>query len=115
MSRDSILILASNEGSRLHKILIGMGVVPLMCTSIQGIVNKVRHEQVLAVVFDRDETDVDVLELILNIRDVDGDLPVVIVARPSDLRNCQTVLSMAGVHIIDKGGITQDMVKHWGG
>ena len=105
MEADAVLLLESKRNDELRKLFVGLGVEPMACRSIQDVLKKLRHEQFMAVIFDSNQLDIDVLELVLNIRDINDHIPVIIIGQPRDLENYHTLLSIGRVFIIDKDGV----------
>ena len=69
--------------------------------NIQGILDKLQHEQFGAIVLDQRYSDTDVLELILNVRDIDQKTPVVVLGELRDEVVRKTLASQQKTTIIE--------------
>ena len=114
MGSDTVLLLESKRNDELRKLFVGLGVEPMVCTSIQDVLSKLRHEQFMAVIFDSDQLYVDALELVLNIRDVNNNIPVIVIGQSKDMGDCHTLLSIGRTYIIDREGVVDGISKRLG-
>lgn len=81
MRLQSVLVFGNYANKGLIDMLFGVGLAPLMRGDIQGVVDKLRHEQFAAVIIDGRHANVDILELVINIRDIDQQTPVVVLGK----------------------------------
>lgn len=79
-----VLVLGEEERSELMEMLFELGYLPLMRKDILNALDKIRHEKCAAVFLDQSHEDVDVLEFILNVRDIDSRIPVIVVGQLED-------------------------------
>jgi len=84
MRSQAVLVLGTYANKSLIDVLLGIGLVPLVRGDIESILDKLRHDQFGAVLVDGRYANTDVLELILNVRDVDEQIPVVVLGKLSD-------------------------------
>jgi len=84
MQSTAVLVLGSGDNKGLIELLFNMGLAPLVRGSIEGALERIRHERFAMVVVDRSGAEVDVLEFILNVRDINVELPIVVVGRSDD-------------------------------
>jgi DNA-binding NarL/FixJ family response regulator len=84
MKSQSVLVLGTYANKGLVDIILGIGLVPLVKGNIQDVLDKLRHEQFGAIVVDQRYANPDVLEFILNVRDIDKQIPVVVLGKLSD-------------------------------
>jgi len=80
----SILIVTSDEQSELVEIMFNLGYLPLIRRKMYPALNMIRHKCVDAVFLDFDQMEIDALEFIINVRDLNSVIPVVIVDTPID-------------------------------
>lgn len=86
------------EPDKLIEILQKRGVMPLVSSTINDAVHSIANKDISAVFVDRRQTDIDVLELILNLRDVDRYTPIMVVDDPFDKHYEKEMVSQPGVH-----------------
>lgn len=79
MESDHILILGDHNHHALATVLAGLGFSPVVWSSALHSLEKLRTRRVSAVVIDRDVTHADVLEFILNVKDIDKAIPIIVV------------------------------------
>lgn len=80
----SVLVLGTDERSDLVETLFDLGFMPLMRKEMQRALDRIRHEQFAAVFLDRKKGEVDVLEFILNVRDIDPQVPVIVIGKVAE-------------------------------
>ena len=101
-SRKAIVMVMGSRRSRpLLEALDKAGVRPVLEQSMPKALTTLEQNRVAAVVVDRARVDVDALEFVLNVRDVDSQLPVLIVGRSSDRKGDATLASQDGTHLVD--------------
>ena len=108
MKSQAVLVLGTYANKDLVDILLSIGLAPLVRENIQGVLDKVRHEQFGAIVVDQRHANIDVLELILNVRDVDGRIPVVVLGKLRDEAIRKTLASQKQIKVV---GDTKDGQK----
>lgn len=84
MNSQKVLILGSHAHRDLVQALASTGFIPQVWGSIRHSLDKLVRERFAAVVIDRKFTHADVLEYILNVRDIDKMIPVVVVGPGKD-------------------------------
>ena len=77
-SRD-VLVLGNHANRELVEVLSRFGFVPQVWGSVQHSLEKLRHQKFAAILVDRNFTHADVLEFVLNVRDIDKKVPVVVI------------------------------------
>jgi len=101
MRSQSVLVLGTYTNKGLIDILLGIGLAPLVRENIQGVLDKLRHEQFGAIVVDQRYANPDVLELILNVRDIDEQIPVVVLGKLSDETVRKTLASQKQTIVVE--------------
>lgn len=101
MRSQAVLVLGTYANKGLIDILLGIGLAPLVRENIQGVLDKLRYEQFGAIVVDQRYANTDVLELILNVRDVDEQIPVVVLGKLNDEAVCKTLASEKRTTIVE--------------
>jgi CheY-like chemotaxis protein len=51
---------------------------------MEGVLHELRHVQTTAILVDRNQKEVDELELVLNVRDMDGNIPIILIGSTTD-------------------------------
>ena len=101
MSDERVLLLCSGDDIKLMEALARKGLTPLSHSRMTDVLSVVQHHLVSWVLVDNREPDTDVLEIVLNIRDVDPAIPVAVVDaedRPAAWR--EALSRIEGVHIL---------------
>ena len=102
-SRKAIVMVMGSRRSRpLLEALDKAGVRPALEQSMPKALAALEQNRVAAVVVDRARVDVDALEFVLNVRDVDSRLPVLIVGRSDDRKSDATLAAQNGTHLVDE-------------
>ena len=101
MRSQSVLVLGTYANKGLIDILLGIGLTPLVRENIQGVLDKLRHEQFGAIVVDQRYANPDVLELVLNVRDIDERIPVVVLGKLSDEAVRKTLASQRQTMVVE--------------
>lgn len=75
----SVLVFTNYEQSDLTENLLNMGYAPLIRKKMMTTLKEVQHKCIAVIFLDLKYVEIDTLEFILNVRDIDQYLPVVIV------------------------------------
>ncbi|NIU58916.1 MAG: hypothetical protein GWN67_21800 [Phycisphaerae bacterium] len=84
MDSQAVLVLGKHANRALTDILSNIGFAPQVWGSMQHSLDKLRHNEFAAVLVDRKFTRADVLEFILNVRDINEKVPVVVIGSGGD-------------------------------
>jgi FixJ family two-component response regulator len=84
MKSQAVLVLGNHAKGDLVQTLLTAGFVPQMWGSALHSLKKLRRRRFAAVIVDRKFTNADVLEFILNVRDINPQIPVVVIGRGKD-------------------------------
>ena len=79
MKSEALLIIGSHRSQEYVEALAKMGFVPEVRGSVRHSLDKVRRQRFGGVIVDRKFTHADVLEFILNVRDINRTIPVVVI------------------------------------
>ena len=74
----TILILGNYANEYIIELLADLGFASLLSTNIERAVEKLRKEEFAAVIIDTEHAQSDVLEFVLNLRDISVSMPVII-------------------------------------
>jgi len=80
MTLPAVLVIGSPRNAVLRDALLESGVTPVFRETILKAIDSLHRDQFVAIVVDESTARVDVLELVLNIRDLDDRLPTFLVA-----------------------------------
>jgi CheY-like chemotaxis protein len=105
------LILGADSDKSLHECLFGLGLAPIGRETMQSALDKLRHERFELVLIDRQSARVDVLELVLNVRDLDRNIPIVVVGRSHDPAEERSLRSQKHVFVIEQPGDREALVR----
>lgn len=86
MNSQAVLVLGHHANRDLVEILSHIGFIPQVWGSMRHTLDKLLHQKFAAVIVDRKFTHADVLEFILNVRDIDQQIPVIVIGSGSDER-----------------------------
>jgi len=92
MNSQAVLVLGNHANRDLVEVLSGLGFASQVWGSVQHSLDKLRHEKFAAILVDRKFTHADVLEFILNVRDIDKNISVVVIGPAKDERIDRTIL-----------------------
>jgi len=92
MNSQAVLVLGNHANRNLVEVLSGLGFAPQVWGSMKHSLDKLRHEKFAAILVDRKFTHADVLEFILNVRDIDKNISVVVIGPAKDERIDRTIL-----------------------
>lgn len=82
-----VLLLCAGDDIELMGELVRMGLMPLARSRVTDALHTLRHQPVAWVVIDDQRTDSDLLELVLNVRDIDEQVPIGVVTGPQSQRS----------------------------
>ena len=86
MNSQALLILGSQANQEYVEALAKIGFVPEVWGSVRHSLDKVRRRRLSGVVVDRKFTHADVLQFILNVRDINRTIPVVVIGSGKNKR-----------------------------
>jgi len=92
MNSQAVLVLGNHANRDLVEVLSGLGFASQVWGSMQHSLDKLRHEKFAAILVDRKFTHADILEFILNVRDIDKNISVVVIGPAKDERIDRTIL-----------------------
>jgi len=121
MNSQDVLVLGNNANRELTEVLSRFGFIPQVWQSMQHSLEKLKHQKVCAVLVDRKFTHADVLEFILNVRDIDAHVPVLVIGCGSDENIDKKIIRQAHTIVLDRvhyrdelGGRLKEVVKENG-
>lgn len=71
-----IMVITDDENCPIVRTLLRHRVVPIIRRSIVSAINLLQHLNITAIIIDKKHQNVDSIELILNARDVAGEIPI---------------------------------------
>jgi two-component SAPR family response regulator len=104
MNSQAVLVLGNHANRNLVKILSNVGFAPQVWGSMRHTLDKLIHRKYAAVIIDRKFTNADVLEFILNVRDINQQIPVVVIGSGSDERIDRKISRLDGTIILNGSG-----------
>lgn len=117
MKMKTTLVLGADKWKGLENKLIQAGLVPLVRDGIQEALEEIRHKPLVAIVIDRDNINFDVLEFVLNVRDLDNETPIIMIGQPSDKRWEGVLMAQRLVFCLINGpeGLEEEIKKLFSG
>jgi FixJ family two-component response regulator len=100
MNSQAVLVLGNHANRDLVQTLWRIGFAHQVWGSMRYSLDKLLHQRFAAVIVDRKFTHADVLEFILNVRDINREIPIVVIGSGKDeqmdqkikRQNCTTIL-----------------------
>ena len=105
------LILGSNQNDRLLNAFFAMGLAPIVRETMGAALTKLRHERFQLILVDRFRVDVDVLEFVLNVRDLDEATPILVAGRSTDVEEDQALARQAATTIVGAAPGTEQFAR----
>jgi len=103
--------LGSNSNRELEDLFFDLGLDWIVRETMPAALNALRHDSFAAVVLDRDHVEVDVLEFILNVRDIDKRTPVVVMSREPHGRDGEVLLARADTLLLNTCGSREELAS----
>ena len=91
MNSQIVLVLGNIANRKLVEVLSGLGFAAQVWGSVQHSLEKIRHQKFTAILVDQKFTHADVLEFILNVRDIDKKVPVVVIGNGAEEKITQKI------------------------
>jgi hypothetical protein len=98
----ALLILGSHRSQEYVEALSSIGFVPEVRGSVQHSLDKVRRQRFSGVIVDRKFTHADVLEFILNVRDINRTIPVVVIGLGKNERIEGKIVKQDHTRVLDE-------------
>ncbi|MCB0282063.1 MAG: hypothetical protein H6627_01890 [Calditrichae bacterium] len=106
-----VLVLDNPKKSVLIDDLFEIGVIPITRTNITDAIKVLRHEQLKAVIINAHSILDDVIEFILNIRDFNIKIPVIIAGIPADQSEEHALRKQKGVVLLSWAQINRQILE----
>jgi len=102
LKRATVMVVGSRQSRPLLEALNKAGARPVLKQSMPKALTALRQDRIAAIVVDRARVGIDALEFVLNVRDVDPRLPVLIVGRSSDRKSDLTLAAQDATYLVDE-------------
>jgi hypothetical protein len=115
-STNPVFVLDTQKNSSLINDLFDLGVIPISRTNIPAALKVIRHEDLRAVLINNEAIEEDVLEFVLNVRDFNTTVPIIIAGMPDDVSEERALRKQKKVSFIrqyeyDKRVLKQKLFK----
>lgn len=100
--RHNVLVLGCERHKAFSRMLREIKLVPTFVRSLEGLLHALRHMQAAAILVDRTQRIVDELELVLNVRDLDKEIPILLVGSLPEARVDAILSSRHRTYLIRK-------------
>jgi CheY-like chemotaxis protein len=97
----TVLVIGKDEKSPLVETLFDFGYMPLLRRDMHDALYKLRHERFRAIFVDRSYEGIDALEFILNVRDINGDIPIILIGQPLDQHEEEILKKQPNLHLFE--------------
>ena len=111
METDSVLVLGSTRNRELADALFESGLAPIVRETLEGVLKRLRCDSYCAVVLDQTNGSVDALEFVLNIRDMDANIPIVIVGEAAEQIPASVLLSQEHTFVLNVPFRMQELIQ----
>lgn len=111
MRTQAVLVLGTYANRNLIDELFNIGFSPLVREDIQAALDKLRHEQFAAIIVDGKHVNADVLEFTLNVRDINEELPVVVLGKLANKTVRKTLLSQEHTIVLEETANADKLVE----
>lgn len=102
MKLTGVLVVGSDVNKELLDSLFEAGLTPLVLADMTDAMNRLHRAGLAAVILDRDHTDIDALEFVLNVRDIEGRIPVFLTGGSAREARENLLLEQPGIFVIDR-------------
>jgi DNA-binding response OmpR family regulator len=114
MQAVSIIQVGGKEVQALTMELEDAGYDPLVRDSIESVLETLRYEQVGGLLISNMNVGLDIVELVLSVRDVDSQLPVGVVATKRGGRDLEALqLTLSGIYALKTGAKPSELVAEF--
>ena len=100
----SVLVVGSERSKVIARLVRELELVPTFVGSLQAALHALRHMRALAILVDRDQKRADDLELVLNVRDLDPRIPVLLIGATRDSRTERILSRQTATFLITRSG-----------
>ena len=102
LNESQVLILGDHQRHQIESLLERMDYTPIVRGSVEHCLELLRIRFFFAVFIDRNFTQADVLEFVLNVRDLDCDVPVIVIGRSEDAEFDCKIQQQGHVTFVDR-------------
>lgn len=95
-----VLVLGYEDQSSLIDDLFDMGFTPFVRADSEKALSSLRHEKFKFIVYERRDLEVDALEFVLNVRDIDFSIPVIILGGADDQKENEILTNQDSVYVV---------------
>jgi len=112
MNRDIVLLLSKRKLTSLISALAKASFQVVLCGGIADVLRALRHEREALLLVDAEHSDVDVLEVLLNVRDIDQTVPILVIGDAQIPRECdQLMQSLQRVVFVSKTAVPDQILS----
>jgi DNA-binding NtrC family response regulator len=101
MKSAAVLLMGSSDKTDIAEATMDLGFALVVRSTTLAALERLRHETFAAVLVEEDRVDFDVLEFVLNVRDVDEEIPVVVADRAADQWSQSTLRALGRTYIVN--------------
>jgi len=97
-----VLVLGCDRSVTFTETLRDVSFSPTFLKSLEAVLHALRHSQAAAILVDRDQNRADELELVLNVRDMNEEIPIILIGSSPDKRTDRILMSQSATFLIDE-------------
>lgn len=97
----SVFVFGNNSHSRLIEGLFEQGLTPILRRTMLPALEKIRHENFIAIFIDCNAVEIDILEFVLNVRDINSHIPIFVIGKPANESENLSFLNLQNVFLLD--------------
>jgi DNA-binding response OmpR family regulator len=98
----NVLVLGSERNKAFAQVLREIKLAPTFVRTLAGVVHALGHMKASAVLVDRNQGAVDDLELVLNVRDLNPEIPIILIGGRREDRADEILSSQQATYLIRK-------------
>jgi DNA-binding NtrC family response regulator len=98
----NVLVLGSERNEAFAQVLHEIKLAPTFVRTLEGVVHALRHMKATAVLVDRNQGGADELELVLNVRDLDPEIPIILIGSTREGRADEILSSQQATYLVRK-------------
>lgn len=111
MKSKAVLVLGNHANRDLVQTLSHVGFVPQVWGSMRHSLDKLLPQRFAAVIVDRKFTHADVLEFVLNVRDINKEIPVVVIGSGKDEQMDKKIMRQNRTMILNENNSKNVLVE----
>lgn len=102
MDKPIILVISSTIQQELSNAVFNEGSIPLLAKELTEFVKKLRRNHIAAIIVDSEHTGTDALEVVLTARDINPDVPILVLGTSLDAASVSALQQYPDIRLLAK-------------